>query len=74
MLTKKLIKDAKSQSYWDLGNKVLYDLCRKYPRHEGYPEIIAKIWIIGRSYAAAIERRKSDAVKMDENFESPPVL
>ncbi len=41
---------------WVLGNKVLYDLCDKYPLHTNEEEIIMKIWLIGRSYAAAIER------------------
>lgn len=39
-----------------LGNKVLYDLCDKYPLHEKDQEIFAKIWLIGRSYAATLER------------------
>ena len=49
---------------WDKGNEVLYGMCRKYPNHENADEIIAKIWLIGRSYAAAIERRKN---KKDSN-------
>ena len=49
---------ATSTSPWDLGNEVLYDLCRKYPFHREAPAVIAKIWLIGRSYAAAIERRR----------------
>jgi hypothetical protein len=48
----------KCGTYWDVGNTVLYDLCKKYPRHDNVGEILAKVSIIGRSYAAAIERRK----------------
>src|SRR5207237_7780114 len=48
----------KNGTCWDLGNRALYDLCTKYSRHENVNEILAKIWIIGRSYAAAIERRR----------------
>ena len=44
---------------WDLGNEVLYRLCKEHPHHKIDQEIIAKIWLIGRSYAAAIERRKT---------------
>lgn len=44
---------------WMLGNNVLYDLCKKYPLHNNDEEIRAKIWLIGRSYAASIERRRS---------------
>lgn len=44
---------------WQLGNQVLYDLCKEHPSHTDADEIVAKIWLIGRSYAAAIERRKN---------------
>lgn len=43
---------------WDFGNSILYDLCKKYPHHDNEHEIVAKIWLIGRSYSAAIERTK----------------
>lgn len=41
-----------------LLNKVLYNLCKNHPMHKKEEEIRAKIILIGRSYAAAIERRK----------------
>ncbi|MBP7434434.1 hypothetical protein KA996_12900 [bacterium] len=44
---------------WELGNSVLYNLCRKHPTHKTEGEVLAKIWLIGRSYAAALERRKN---------------
>lgn len=47
---------------WSIGNKVLYDLCRRYPRHAVDAEIVAKIWLIGRAYAASIERGRGKAV------------
>jgi hypothetical protein len=53
---------------WDLGNQALYDLCEKYPRHNNLDEILAKIWIIGRSYAAAIERRPRAENIIGEKF------
>lgn len=43
---------------WKLGNSVLYDLCKKHSSHDDEEEVRAKIWLIGRSYAVAIERRK----------------
>ncbi|MDP2787599.1 MAG: hypothetical protein Q8O79_05940 [Pseudomonadota bacterium] len=52
------IKLANESSVWDLANDVLYRLCRESPCHKSDAEIIAKVWLIGRSYAAAIERRK----------------
>lgn len=44
---------------WVLANNILYEMCKKYPYHDNEHEIVAKIWLIGRSYAAAIERRKN---------------
>ena len=58
-ITKRHVKKALQKSVWDFGNNVLYDLCKKYPYHKNIDEIVAKIWLIGRSYAAAIERRKN---------------
>lgn len=58
-ITNRKIDEILAGSTWDLGNKVLYDLCRKHPRHKKVDEVIAKVWLIGRSYAAAIERRKN---------------
>ncbi len=44
---------------WDFGNSVLYRMCEEYPCHDNEDVIAGKIWLIGRSYAAAIERRKT---------------
>ena len=43
---------------WTLGNQILYDLCENYPSHTDKEVIITKLWLIGRSYAAALERVK----------------
>lgn len=40
-----------------IGNKALYDLCKSYPMNDDVNGMIAKLWLIGRSYAASIERR-----------------
>ena len=45
-----------------IGNQALYDLCRQYPGHVDDAEIIAKVWLIGRTYAASIERGKGGVV------------
>jgi hypothetical protein len=58
-ISKKDVARAAANWDWDLGNSVLYDLCRKYPEHKNRPEVMAKIWLIGRSYSASIERRKN---------------
>jgi hypothetical protein len=58
-ITAKDIEAARRPSEWDFGNRVLYDLCREHPFHKKKGWIIAKIWLIGRSYSAAIERRRN---------------
>jgi len=58
---------------WDLGNDVLYSLCRDHPKHDRREEIIAKVWLIGRSYAAAIERRKNATVPNDKFYRTTVV-
>jgi len=63
---KKFVKASQQPSPWDLGNRVLYDLCKTHPGHRAEDEIVAKIWLIGRAYAAAIERRKNG----DENSDN----
>ena len=60
-----LVTIAKRNDIWSLGNQVLYDLCEKYPKHICPEQIVAKIWLIGRSYAAAIERRKNKTTEND---------
>jgi hypothetical protein len=63
-LTTDFIQRAiESQSVWDLGNNVLYRLCAEHPGHDRDDVIIAKVWLIGRAYAAPIERRRGDHTK-----------
>lgn len=50
---------AMSPSAWEASNRVLYDLCRDSPAHRDNGEILAKVLLIGRVYAAAIERRRN---------------
>lgn len=65
-LTRKFIEAAlEAQSVWDLGNDVLYKLCADHPGHAGADIIIAKTWLIGRAYAAALERRRNADVLGD---------
>lgn len=54
-----LKRKTKEHMNFELGNKYLYDLCKIHPRHEKEDEIHAKVWLIGRAYAAAIERGRS---------------
>ncbi len=68
LLNTTLLQDACSSSPWDLGNEVLYSLCRAHPTHADGPAVIAKMWLIGRSYAAAIERRRDRAAGKDDFY------
>jgi hypothetical protein len=52
-LTTKFIREAISQTAWDFGNKILYNMCRAKREHKEDQVIIGKIWLIGRTYAAA---------------------
>jgi hypothetical protein len=61
-LTAQLVQRTLSEDDpWSIGNQVLYDLCRRYPHHAVDTEIIAKVWLIGRAYAASIERGRGKA-------------
>lgn len=53
------IEEAIISDDWDFGNEVLYNLCNENFEHTIANKIIAKVWLIGRAYAAAIERRKN---------------
>jgi hypothetical protein len=68
MPLKAAIRAAQAPSPWRVGNDVLYDLCSTRPKHTNRAEVIAKIWLIGRSYAAAIERRKAKSEENDEFY------
>lgn len=46
-------------SRWEFGNSILYQMCEDNPLHNDADVVIGKIRLIGRSYAAAIERRKN---------------
>ena len=67
-LTSEFVKEALSSTTWDVANQVLYDLCAAYPEHSRDDVIIAKVWIIGRTYAAAIERRRTIGVESGDEF------
>ncbi|EGQ9057982.1 hypothetical protein GA057_12890 [Vibrio parahaemolyticus] len=68
MELEQLAKQSLDSSYWDYGNKVLYDLCQSAFEHKEPAKVIAKVWLIGRSYAAAIERRKDKTEFTNDDF------
>ena len=59
---------SQNHSRWNFGNNILYDMCEKNPRHNNADVIIGKIWLIGRSYAAAIERRRNVTSSNDDFY------
>lgn len=55
-------------SIWDHGNKILYDLCKDNFHHIEINKVISKVWLIGRAYSVAIERRKNKNEKNDDFY------
>ena len=62
------IECARQKSVDELGNQVLYDLCENHPYHKSDEEIVAKVWLIGRAYAASIERRRNADGLVDDFY------
>ena len=71
-----LNKTENKTKRWKFANEILYDMCKKNPKHEEGQVIVAKIWLIGRSYAAAIERTKEAESAKDFYYEKvvPKIL
>src|SRR5712692_6281457 len=68
-LTTEFVTEAVEDKTWDLANCVLYRLCTEHPDHTCNDANIAKVWLIGRAYAAAVERRrKKDNLRSDEFY------
>lgn len=63
MINKEFINKTE-HTEWDFGNEILYEMCRQNFKHEQIDKIVGKVILIGRAYAAAIERRKN---KTEEN-------
>jgi hypothetical protein len=59
LINKELIDACLKSNVWDLGNKVLYNLCSAHFTHDTDERILAKVWLIGRAYAVAVERRRN---------------
>lgn len=62
-----LIEKCKVSSPWDLGNRMLYDLCCNHFGHDTIEKVVGKVWLIGRTYAVAVERRKNGAGQNELN-------
>lgn len=66
-MTSTQIDDCQKTNEWSIANKVLYDLCLNNFTHDTNEKILAKTLLIGRAYAAAIERRKNKS-EINDNF------
>lgn len=60
-ISRQLVERAQSSTPWDVGNGVLYDLCRRFPDHGDAGGVVAKVWLIGRAYSASIERGRGES-------------
>lgn len=56
----KLIEDSSYLSIYNTLNKILYKMFQDYPENKVAEHIVAKVLILGRTYAAAIERGKGN--------------
>ena len=66
MIDKELIQNTE-RTEWDFGNEILYKMCEQNFEHKEIDKIVGKVILIGRAYAAAIERRKNKTEE-NENF------
>jgi hypothetical protein len=73
IVTLDLLEKSKT-SPWDLGNDLLYQLCREHFKHENEQHILAKTLFIGRIYAAALERRKKKDEFINDDFYADVVV
>ena len=66
---KNRIEKAARQNLGHFGNNILYKMCENYPGHKEESVIIGKIWLIGRAYAASVERRRNkEKNEVSDNF------
>jgi hypothetical protein len=66
MVNNELIRKTE-RTEWDFGNEILYKMCEQNFEHKQIDKIVGKVILIGRAYAAAIERRKNKTEESD-NF------
>ena len=55
---------------WEYGNNILLDICKDKKGKDNEAKLIAKMWLIGRSYAVSLERgvKNTSAKKGDEFY------
>lgn len=72
-ITKKDINKSINDNGWDFFNSILYQLCSRHFEHKSIDVVMAKICIIGRTYSASIERRKTKDETGSDDFYSKKV-
>ena len=66
-----MIKDSKYDPDGSgYGNEVLYRMCKEEPFHNDLAVVEGKIWLIGRSYSASIERQAGSGFKLRKALET----
>jgi len=72
LITRNMVRVACDDAgwLWAQGDEVLYEMCRRDPCHSDVQPVVAKMWLIGRSYAAAIERKRPKDGSTAEDFYS----
>lgn len=63
-----LVKEVKKDRTWSISNKMLYDICKKYPKHNKVEIVVAKTILIGRVYSAALERGYAKSTEKGDLF------
>ena len=58
-----------ANDYSGYGNEVLYRMCEERPCHDNIDTIKSKLWIIGRAYSAAIERKAGESFSLQRAAE-----
>ena len=61
-------KYQKKEKRWEFLNGILYDMCSENPEHNNIDIIAGKVILIGRSYAAALERGRGTPGTVDDFY------
>jgi len=67
-ISREEIEPYLNRDYWGFGNKILYDMVEQKHDHTDADIIHTKLWLIGRAYAAPIERNKAMYDRTEGDF------
>lgn len=67
-ISREEIEPYLNRDYWGFGNQLLYDMVKQNPGHTSGDIIHGKLWLIGRAYAAPIERNKAEYDNTEGDF------